>query len=77
MQRKPLRIIIPFLLVIVFIGFGDRFLPEPLKSASTNTRKTINRVVIGLVPENWQPGVDPNERAEEAFDKLDEEEKKN
>ena len=77
MQRKPLRIIIPFLLVVVFIGFGDRFLPEPFKSASTNPRKTIIRVFMGLVPENWQPAVDPNERAEEALDKLDEEERKN
>jgi hypothetical protein len=76
MQKKPLRILIPFLLVVVFIGFGDRFLPEPLKSASANTRHTINRVMMGLVPDQWQPGVDPNERAEEAFEKLDEEKKK-
>ncbi len=76
MQKKPLRILIPFLLAVVFIGFGDRFLPEPLKSASANTRHTINRVMMGLVPENWQPGVDPNERAEDAFEKLDEEKKK-
>jgi hypothetical protein len=75
MQKKPLRIIIPLIVVVVFIGFGDRFLPEPLKSASANTRHTINRVMIGLVPDNWQPGVDPNKRTEEAFEKLDEEKK--
>jgi len=76
MQQKPLRVLIPFFLVVVFIAFGDRFLPEPLKSASANTRQTLNQVMMGLVPNNWKPGVDPNESAEEAFEKLDEEKKK-
>ena len=33
--------------LIVFIAYGDRFLPSPLSNFSYNTRNTINRVLVG------------------------------
>jgi len=36
------------LLGIIFIGFGDAFLPEPLAQASYQTRNQINEFFMGL-----------------------------
>lgn len=37
---------------VIFIGVGDRFLPQPLSNASLNTRKGIDRFMIGLFPQS-------------------------
>ncbi|HIK36402.1 MAG: hypothetical protein NZ901_07395 [Geminocystis sp.] len=34
---------------LIFIAYGDKFLPSPLKQWSYNTRTTINSVLIGSV----------------------------
>ena len=54
------------ILVLVFIGFGDSFLPKPLSSASLQTRTTMNSIIVSLFPV-WQPKVNPNRRTEEAI----------
>jgi hypothetical protein len=59
------------ILAIVFIGFGDKFLPEPLKGASTTTRTTVNNFVIGLIP-NRQPKTNPYQRTEDAIKQQEE-----
>ncbi len=33
--------------VLIFIGYGDSFLPEPLSTASLTTRTKINQVLRG------------------------------
>jgi len=40
---------VPVLVVLlVFIGFGDRFLPAPLSTASASSREQIDTFVKGL-----------------------------
>lgn len=42
-------VILPALVVVlVFIGFGDRFLPAPLSTASASSRDQINRFLKGM-----------------------------
>jgi hypothetical protein len=35
------------LYMLVFIAYGDKFLPSPLNNFSTNTRNTINGILTG------------------------------
>jgi hypothetical protein len=59
-----------FLLIVlslVFIGFGDSFLPKPLSTTSRDTRNALNGFVIGLFP-TWQPKTKPNQRTEKAIE---------
>jgi hypothetical protein len=58
-----------FLLILVFVGFGDSFLPKPLSTASYQTRTTINNFVIGMFPA-WRPKTDPNKRTQEAIKEM-------
>ena len=53
---------------LVFVFFGDRFLPEPLGPASLQTRTSLNQALMGLIP-NWRPKTKPYERTEEAIEK--------
>ena len=57
---------------IFFLLLGDVLLPEPLKSASKNTKSAINSVILGIVPSK---GFDnPNDRTQEAVDEFNERE---
>jgi len=56
------------LLVLLFIGFGDRVLPSPLKEYSYGIRSGINRILIGSFPD-WNP-TPAKERTEEAVEDL-------
>jgi hypothetical protein len=38
--------------IILFIAYGDLFLPSPLSDFSLNTRNTINRVLVNSFNEN-------------------------
>jgi hypothetical protein len=58
-----------FIVGLLFIGFGDSFLPKPLSTASYQTRTTINNIVIGMFP-TWRPKTDPNKRTEEAIQQI-------
>lgn len=58
------------IIVLVFIGFGDKFLPQPLSTASFQTRTTINNFVIGMFP-SWKPKTNPNQRTQDAVKQLD------
>lgn len=37
------------LYILIFIAYGDNFLPKPLSDASFATRNTINRILTGLI----------------------------
>ncbi|OKH14685.1 hypothetical protein [[Limnothrix rosea] IAM M-220] len=56
-------------LAIMFVLVGDIFLPEPLKSASKNTKSAINSVIIGVLPSERFD--DPHERTEKAVEELE------
>ncbi|WP_421658520.1 hypothetical protein [Leptothermofonsia sp. ETS-13] len=61
---------IPIVLVLglIFIGFGDRFLPQPLSSASYRTRTTINQWMMATM-RLWQPKTNPYARTERAIER--------
>lgn len=52
-----------FFLVLVFIGFGDVLLPEPLGTASATARSQVNQFIIGLFP-YVAPVENPHQRTE-------------
>jgi hypothetical protein len=56
------------LIMVVFIGMGDRFLPKPLNTMSFNTRNAINQTLTGLAPK-LKPQK-PNAETEKAVNAL-------
>lgn len=69
MAKKPIVYIAPLLLFLIFVGFGDRLLPEPLSSASVKTRTTINKFLLGLFPKRDLKN--PNEKREKEIEQLE------
>ncbi|MGB3651641.1 MAG: hypothetical protein WBA41_10565 [Rivularia sp. (in: cyanobacteria)] len=67
---KKSYFILALLLFAVFVGIGDSVLPEPMKSASLNTRKTINETLIGLFP-NRRSKINPHKRTREAIEETE------
>ncbi|MGA7938248.1 MAG: hypothetical protein WCA35_32155 [Kovacikia sp.] len=67
-----LKSAIPILLVLalIFIGFGDQFLPQPLKSASYKTRTALNQMMASSF-KIWQPKSKPYERTEKTLDNIE------
>ena len=55
--------------LLIFIGFGDSFLPKPLNNASFQTRTTINNFILGMFP-TWRPKVNPQQRTEKAIEEM-------
>ncbi len=55
--------------LLIFIGFGDSFLPKPLNNASFQTRTAINNFVLGMFP-TWEPKVKPHQRTEKAIEET-------
>lgn len=60
-------LILSSILFLVFVLLGDRFLPEPLGPASAQTRVTLNKFFVGLIPQ-WERKTNPYERTEEALE---------
>ena len=60
---------IPLLLTVglIFIGFGDKFLPQPLSGTSLKTRTALNQMMLGSFT-MWQPKTRPYERTEKALE---------
>ena len=63
------------IVLLVFIGFGDSFIPKPLSSVSFQTRSTINGFLVSLFP-TWQPKSNPNRRTERAVEQIKPSDKK-
>jgi hypothetical protein len=55
------------LYVLVFIAYGDSFLPQPLSDASYNTRTTINNLLTSFSPDDI---LDNNKYDNKKRDKL-------
>ncbi|UBF29370.1 hypothetical protein K9N68_16950 [Kovacikia minuta CCNUW1] len=64
-----LKTAIPILLVLtlIFVGFGDQFLPQPLKGASYKTRTALNQMMESSF-KVWQPKSKPYGRTEKALE---------
>lgn len=45
---------VSLVLSVLFIGFGDRVLPQPMSATSVQARESVNQFLIKLFPE-WQP----------------------
>lgn len=53
------------ILGVLFISIGDRVLPHPMSTASTQTRQTVNQFLNELFPK-WET-VNPNAQTEKAI----------
>lgn len=63
--------------VIVFVAYGDKFLPSPLSQWSYNTRTTINSVLVGSFNEDiLQNDKYNNKKSDEVLKQLEQQEKK-
>jgi hypothetical protein len=58
-----------FFLTLVFIGFGDAFLPKPLGTASAIARSRVNQFIVGLFPD-LAPVDNPHQRTEREIERL-------
>jgi hypothetical protein len=70
MFRKSTIIPILLLLAVVFVGFGDRFLPPPLSTASFRTRTSLNQWMTSSF-KLWQPKTNPHQRTERAIEQQE------
>ncbi|MBW4579279.1 MAG: hypothetical protein KME42_06870 [Tildeniella nuda ZEHNDER 1965/U140] len=70
MFNKKAAIPLFLILALVFIGFGDQFLPQPLRSASFKTRVALDRWVTNSF-HLWQPKTNPNARTERALEQQE------
>jgi hypothetical protein len=58
-----------FLVGLIFVGFGDSFLPKPLSTASYQARANVNNFVIGMFPA-WKSKNDPYKRTNDAIEQA-------
>lgn len=65
---------ISLVIFLIFVGLGDKFLPEPLKGMSSKTRTSINQLVIGLFPK--KEFKNPHQRTEDALEQQEQQQKK-
>jgi len=73
MYRAKSALTILTVLGLVFVGFGDKVLPQPWNTASYNTRITVNNYLINLFP--TRKPKNPYERTEKAIDNLNQKQK--
>lgn len=58
-----------FILAVVFVTVGDRFLPGSLGAASQSTREGISKAFLQLMPKERFDN--PHERTEKAVEELE------
>ncbi len=69
MKKLPLSLIA--LVGLVFVGFGDQFLPTAIGKYSYHSRAAIDTMIINLFP-SWRPKTNPNQRTEDAVKNTEE-----
>ncbi|ACB51469.1 hypothetical protein cce_2119 [Crocosphaera subtropica ATCC 51142] len=47
---KPLGSVL-LVLGLIFVGFGDSFLPKPLSTVSKNARTHVNKIFLSFTPD--------------------------
>jgi hypothetical protein len=65
--QRLIKILIP--VSIIFVIFGEQFLPQPLSGISRTIKQGANQFLEGLFP-SYQP-VNPHERTRNAVDKME------
>jgi hypothetical protein len=75
MRPKTIATIL-FFLTLIFVGFGDAFLPKPLSTASATARSHVNQFIIGLFP-YMEPIDNPHRRTEGEIERLDQNRRSN
>jgi hypothetical protein len=66
--RKRLPIGILTMAAIIYIGFGDAFLPGVLGRYSYQARATLDQFLLQIFP-SWKLKTNPYERTERAIEK--------
>jgi hypothetical protein len=74
MDKKSVTTVI-LLIFLIFVGFGDSFLPQPLKEISLTTRISINNFFVSLFP-TWRMKTNPNQNTNKAIDEMESTKKK-
>lgn len=69
MRRKSYFPVLVFA-ALLFIGLGDRVLPQPLNQYSRDTRTHVNKYLMGLFP-YVDPLDSPHTRTEKAVENLE------
>ncbi|MCU0549238.1 MAG: hypothetical protein MUC48_07815 [Leptolyngbya sp. Prado105] len=65
MRSKKIPVGLILLVSLIFVGFGDQFLPPEIGKYSFQTRTAIDQIFVNAFP-NWKPKTQPYERTEEA-----------
>jgi hypothetical protein len=66
-SKTPVGLIL--LVGLVFVGFGDQFLPPEIGRYSLQTRSSIDQFFINTFPQ-WKPKTKPHQRTEDAVETL-------
>lgn len=56
--------------IIIFVAYGDSFLPKPLSTASYKTRTTINNVLLGSFKDKIVDSLENNKYDNKSSDKI-------
>lgn len=67
-QKLPVGLIL--LVSLVFVGFGDQFLPTEIGRYSLQARQSLDQMLIGVFP-SWRPKTKPNARTQDAIEKTE------
>jgi hypothetical protein len=73
-RKKPFGWVLLF--TLVYIGFGDQFLPKPLGQYSFQIRSTIDNQLVAVFP-NWQPQSQTKGQTQEVIKYLEKPQKSN
>lgn len=65
-MRSKLPVGLLFFVSVIYIGFGDQFLPESIGRYSFQARSSIDQMLINAFPQ-WQPKTNPYRRTEDAI----------
>ncbi len=58
------------LLGLIYVGFGDQFLPPSIGRYSFQVRSSLDGMMIGMFP-NLRPKTNPYDRTEDAIQKTE------
>jgi hypothetical protein len=72
-NRVPFGLIL--LLSLVYIGFGDQFLPSSIGRYSLQARSSLDQMLVGAFP-SWRPKANPQQRTQEAVKQSEQGEQK-
>jgi hypothetical protein len=69
MRSKKIPVGLVLLVSLVFVGFGDQFLPPEIGKYSFQTRNAIDQMLVNAFP-NRRPKTDPYRRTNEAVENI-------